>query len=76
MLATLRNKKGLTQREIARKLGVHVQFVSNWERSKSKIPMKYAKKMASILGTNVDSIYTSMFLFDLNRIYTKYESIL
>lgn len=51
ILKEARKKKGLTQRQVANKLGYgSVQFVSLFERGLSKIPYKTWKPLCEIVG--------------------------
>jgi transcriptional regulator with XRE-family HTH domain len=45
-----RNKKGLTQKQIADGLGVHVQMISNIERGAAPLPRKYYSFISEALG--------------------------
>lgn len=50
-LKAKREAKGLTQRELAEKLGyTSAQFISNWERDVATIPLRVAPRILSILG--------------------------
>ena len=56
MLKELRKSKGLTQDELAAKLGVTKQIVSNWEREITPINLEYAIKVANILECTLDEL--------------------
>lgn len=56
MLKELRKSKGLTQGELATKLGVTKQIVSNWEREITPINLEYAIKVAKILECTLDEL--------------------
>ncbi|HRO66085.1 MAG TPA: helix-turn-helix transcriptional regulator [Pseudobdellovibrionaceae bacterium] len=45
-----REKKGLTQTEVASSLKVRPQFVSNWERGLSSPPWRLLKKIVTLYG--------------------------
>ena len=63
-LVDKRKSSGLTQKELALKLGyISPQFVSNWERGLSAPPIGSLKKIASILNTSADDLF-SIFLED------------
>lgn len=47
-----RIKSGLSQAEIARKLKIKPQFVSNWERSISSPPLRLYKRLGKMLEIN------------------------
>jgi transcriptional regulator with XRE-family HTH domain len=44
--------KGLSQVEVAKKLGYSSQFIANWERGVSSPPMQALKKIVDIYGIN------------------------
>lgn len=52
-LARLRKEKGLSQEELAGRLNVTRQAVSNWERGKTQPDLEMVGKLADLLGTNV-----------------------
>ena len=53
-----RRAKGLTQADIAAKLGVSVQAVSKWERGLSKPRMEILDKLACFLNLKVETQLT------------------
>ncbi len=55
-LKEMRTVKGLTQGEIAKKIGCHVQFVSNMERGISRMPPRFIKKYAKVLDVYPERI--------------------
>lgn len=54
LIKTVRETEGLTQLEVTKKLGFHPQFISNIERGRCGLPVKYFKKMSKILKINID----------------------
>lgn len=56
MLKEIRKSRGLTQDELAEKLGVTKQIVSNWEREITPINLEYAIKSAKVLGCTLDEL--------------------
>ena len=57
MLKQLREKKGLTQADVAKRLGFgNAQFVSNIERGLAKLPVKHFKKVAALYGVPVERL--------------------
>ena len=48
---------GLTQREMAKKLGVHVQTYRKWEKNPEIVEVGVAKKISNILGISYDNIF-------------------
>ncbi|WP_260286773.1 helix-turn-helix transcriptional regulator [Peribacillus aracenensis] len=60
MILTLKQArliKGFTQREIAKKLGVHVQTYSKMEKNPGDVTIKEAKKICDILDLSYDFIF-------------------
>ena len=55
-IAELRKEKGLTQAELADRLGVTHQAVSQWERSETLPDILTLPKLAEIFGESVNSI--------------------
>jgi len=49
MLKRKREKAKMSQWDLARKLGVHAQFVSNWERNVCSVPLKHLDKVSVYL---------------------------
>ena len=56
MIATLRKEKGMTQLELAQKLGVTDKAVSKWERDLSCPDINSLPKLAEVLGVTVDEL--------------------
>ena len=54
MLKELRKESGLTQMELARKLNVKQNTISNWENGKSKPDIITTTKLAEVLGVTTD----------------------
>lgn len=54
----LRKKKGLTQEELAKKLGVTFQAVSKWENAKSAPDIFFLPRMAELFGCNIDDMFS------------------
>ncbi len=53
-----RKKSGLTQEELAGKLGVTFQAVSKWENGRSAPDIMFLPKMADIFGCSIDEIFS------------------
>ena len=51
-----RKKSGLSQEEVAEKLGVSMQTVSKWETDETIPDIRQAKKMASIYKLSLDEL--------------------
>lgn len=58
-LIKLRNQAGLTQTQVAKKIGVDQTAVSNWERGKNPPLAKYHKKLAKLYGCTVEELLAS-----------------
>ena len=56
MIASLRKEKGLTQLELAEKMGVTDKAVSKWERDLSFPDIDSVPKLAEILGISIDEL--------------------
>jgi Predicted transcriptional regulators len=55
-ISVLRKKSGITQMELANRLGLSFQAVSNWERGVAMPDIGNLKLLAQILNTTVDDI--------------------
>ncbi len=55
-IASLRREQGMTQAELAAKMGVTDKAVSKWERELSCPDIKSLPKLAEILGISVDKL--------------------
>ncbi|MBO4982194.1 MAG: helix-turn-helix transcriptional regulator [Lachnospiraceae bacterium] len=56
MIATLRKEQGMTQLELAEKMGVTDKAVSKWERDLSCPDVNSLPKLAEIFGVTVDEL--------------------
>ncbi len=56
MIATLRKENGMTQLELAEKMGVTDKAVSKWERDLSCPDVNSIPKLAEIFGVSVDEL--------------------
>lgn len=52
----LRKKHGLSQSQLAEKLGVHQTAVSQWETGRTDPDIECARKMASIFDVSLDAL--------------------
>ncbi|MCI9142895.1 MAG: helix-turn-helix transcriptional regulator [Lachnospiraceae bacterium] len=57
-----RKKKGLSQEEVAEKLGVSRQTISKWETDETLPDIRQAKRLAVLYGLSLDELIT----FDLD----------
>ncbi|MBE3590440.1 MAG: helix-turn-helix transcriptional regulator [Firmicutes bacterium] len=56
-LRSLRVKMGLTQSEVARRLGVSVRTLRRWERDASKVPFHHALEIAVLFRAPLQRIF-------------------
>lgn len=56
MIALLRKEKGMTQLDLAEKMGLTDKAVSKWERDLSAPDVSSIPKLAEILGVSVDEL--------------------
>ncbi len=56
MIASLRKEKGMTQLELAEKMGVTDKAVSKWERDLSCPDINSIPQLSEILGVSVDEL--------------------
>ena len=59
-----RKKRGLSQEEVAEKLGVSRQTISKWELDETLPDIRQSKRLASLYGMKLDELVD----FDLNLI--------
>ena len=52
----MRKKRGLTQKQLADRLGVKQQNVSDWERGERSPSVKNLKKLSEILNCQIDDL--------------------
>lgn len=55
-LLELRRKAGLTQEQLAKKLGIDQTAVSNWERGKCTPLQKFRKKLVKVLNCTLEDL--------------------
>ena len=55
-LATLRKKQGLTQEELAARLGVTTSAVGNWEAGLRRPRYESLRRLAEVLGVSIDDL--------------------
>ena len=56
MIASIRKERGMTQLELAEKMGVTDKAVSKWERDLSCPDVSSIPQLAEILGVSVDEL--------------------
>lgn len=59
MIAALRKEKGMTQQELADKMGVTDKAVSKWERNISCPDVAVLPRLAELFGITVDELMNS-----------------
>lgn len=52
-----RKRSGLTQRSLARELGVTYQAISKWERGRSTPDISLLPELARIFGCSIDELF-------------------
>lgn len=65
-LKVLRKQKGLTQEEIAEKLGVSRQAIAKWERGETMPDIESCVKLADLYETTVDMLVRNIGQEDTN----------
>lgn len=56
MIRDKRITLGLTQADVAKQLRVHTQFISNIERGRAQLPLKYYKPIAKLLRLEINKL--------------------
>lgn len=56
MISTLRKGKGLTQEDLAEKVGVARQTISKWELGETTPDLKQAKELSKIFKVSLDEL--------------------
>lgn len=58
-LREYRERAGLRQVDVAKKLNVNQTAISKWESEKNRISRKYHAKLAKLYGVTVDELLSS-----------------
>lgn len=58
-ISTLRKQRGLTQQELAGKVGVHANHVTRWERDRMRPSSKTIAMIAEALAVTADELFAS-----------------
>ncbi len=59
-----RKRSGLTQEEVAEKLGVSRQALAKWERGETSPDVEFCIRLAGLYGTSVDALLSSDHVSD------------
>ena len=59
LIAELRREKGLTQNDVANRLGICAKTVSKWETGCTKPQVDTIKKLAKIFGVSLDDLLSN-----------------
>lgn len=70
MLKTWRAKAKMTQDQLAKKLEVDTQFISNIERNVAALPPKHFKKTAKILNVPMGTLIKNHLKWEEKKIRT------
>ncbi|HHX0206257.1 TPA: helix-turn-helix domain-containing protein, partial [Enterococcus faecalis] len=73
-IASLRSTRGMTQEELANKLGYSKQTISNWETGLKTPRMGAIQKVADLFNVNKSFIIEGSTSSSLENIYNKLES--
>lgn len=59
-----RKKSGLTQEDVAEKLGVTRQAIAKWERGETSPDVEFCIKLAELYGTTVDALLCNSYMME------------
>lgn len=59
-LKELRARKNLTQKQVAKNLGVSVQTYNSWEKDISNVAVSKVQLIANFYGVKIDEIFFEM----------------
>ena len=68
-IQTYRKKSGMTQEELANKLGVSFQAVSKWENAKSLPDILFLPVLADLFNCNIDELFSRKSEPNVNNEY-------
>ena len=63
-IRSARKEKGLTQSELAEKLGISYMVISQYERGIRNPKLDTVRRIADALGVDMQSLYVGFFLLD------------
>lgn len=67
LIRSLRMSDDITQVELAKKLGVSKQFLSDVEHNRKDVGISFAKKIASVLGYSIEPLLELLIKQQLKR---------
>ncbi len=62
LLRKAREKKGYTQTDVGRRLGFNPQFYNRVEQGEVKLPVRYIKKVCSMLDLSVEALHKAYLI--------------
>ena len=68
-ISEIRKEKGITQQELANKLGVTDKAVSKWERGRSMMDISLLKPLSECLGVSVLEIINGERIKDIEMLF-------
>lgn len=72
MLRDARLKQGLSQSDVSRLMGYsNAQYISDWERARSPVPMNKLVQVAKVLGIDADKLFDLFVAFSVKRLKTE-----
>lgn len=66
-ILNLRKKEKLSQEQLAEKIGVTRQTISNWELGESSPDLKQAKELSKIFGVSLDDLTDNLSFENLSK---------
>jgi transcriptional regulator with XRE-family HTH domain len=66
-LGELRKSAGISQAELAKRVGVINQCVSNWERGVAPIPYKHVDSLSTALNVTKDDITQNILSYKITK---------
>lgn len=56
--------KNMSQRALAKKLGYHAQYISNWERNRCLPPVSIMRELCKILSLDVETLVSLLVEYE------------
>lgn len=73
-IADMRRRRGLTQNQLADRIGVTPQAVSKWERGLSCPDLACIDELAAVLGTSIENLLTGQPSYKVDGEVTEKEA--